>query len=154
MRLSNRRPSRRGAATLEAAIVVPVFLLLVLGTIDIGLAVSRQSSLSQAARQGARKAAVHGKLAPAGWDGGPWGVDTIEEPIAVSGNYAVDAVKPMLVNCPVDQTYVRFEWPEGRNDVGNQVRVTVTSEYTPMMTFIFGAPTITLRATSTMMISH
>ena len=154
MRLSQKRADRTGAATLEAAIVIPVFLLLVLGTIDLGVGVFRHNTLSQAARQGARQAIVHGKLAPAGWNGGPWGPTTIDVPSTATGMPVVDSVKPTLVGCPPADTRVRVEWPDGGNAVGDRVRVTVTSKYQPMITWIFGGGTISLSATSTMPIAH
>lgn len=155
MPMKHRRAARRGAATLEAAITVPVFLALVLGMIDLSLGVARFNTLSQAARHGARQAAVHGKLARTDWDGGPWGPTAIPPTAASAGNPpAVNAVAPALANCPLDESRVQVEWPDGNNDPGSRVRVTVTSTYRPMITFIFGSPAITLTATSTMLISH
>src|SRR5438552_607017 len=57
------RSSRRGITLVETAIVLNVFLLLILGTLDLGIATYRYNTLSQAARNGARQAAVHGALA-------------------------------------------------------------------------------------------
>ena len=54
------RRRRRGAVLLESAIVYSVTLMLVLGTISIGLGVARYQELSWLAREGARWAAVHG----------------------------------------------------------------------------------------------
>ena len=73
MRCPNERVCRRGAAMVEAAIILPVFLLLIFGMIDVGMGVFRNNLLSEAARHGARQAIVHGAFAPTGWDGGPWG---------------------------------------------------------------------------------
>ena len=47
----------------ETAIVLSVYLMLILGTFDLGTATYRYNTLSQAARQGARQAIVHGSLA-------------------------------------------------------------------------------------------
>ena len=55
---------RRGATLVEAAIVLPVFLLLVFGIIELGLAVARYNMLAEVARDGARMAIVHGADAP------------------------------------------------------------------------------------------
>ena len=77
MRLCKRHTRRRGATLLEAAIIIPVFLLFVLGTVDVGLAVLRYNILSQGARQGARTAMVHGENATSGWNGGRRGTTTI-----------------------------------------------------------------------------
>jgi Flp pilus assembly protein TadG len=59
---ANRRqgPQRRGAATVELAVVAPLFLLLLSGIIEFGFAFRAQHALSNAARRGARAAAVEG----------------------------------------------------------------------------------------------
>src|SRR5262245_13285562 len=154
MRSRARRPARRGAVATEASVVIPVFLTLILGVIDMAVGVARFNSLSQAARHGARQAVVHGSLAPTKWNGGPWGPSPIDEPATAAGNPAVDAVLPMLVHCPLDETRVRVEWLEGSNSPGKPVRVTVTSTYRPMIFMLFGNPAVPLTASSTMPISH
>ncbi len=53
-----RRRGERGAAMLEFAIVLPLFLMLVLGTIDWGWFFVVQDAVSNAAREGARAAVV------------------------------------------------------------------------------------------------
>lgn len=52
------RSDERGAAAVEFAIVVPVFLLVVFGMIDFTRAYYTQSALAAAVREGARMAAV------------------------------------------------------------------------------------------------
>jgi Flp pilus assembly protein TadG len=144
--------------TAEAAIVIPVFLTLVLGAIDLGVGVLRYNALSLAARQGARQAIVHGELAPSGWKGGSWGPSAINcsiaAPAGAGASQAVAAVSPVLVSCPPNRTRVRVEWLDGSNGMGDRVRFTVTSEYQPIVAFVFGAPTIPLSASSTMPIAH
>lgn len=60
----NRPPSRgrtardRGSVAVEFALVVPVLLLIVFGLIDFGRALNAQISLTGAAREGARLAAL------------------------------------------------------------------------------------------------
>ena len=51
---------RRGAAAVEAAVVYPVAILLLLGTLIMGVGVFRFQQLQFLARQGARYASVHG----------------------------------------------------------------------------------------------
>ena len=53
-----RRSENRGAAAVEFAIVLPVLLLLVCGIVDFGRMLNTQISLSGAAREGARWAAL------------------------------------------------------------------------------------------------
>jgi Flp pilus assembly protein TadG len=53
------RPARdRGSVAVEFALVVPVLLLIVFGLIDFGRALNAQISLTGAAREGARLAAL------------------------------------------------------------------------------------------------
>ena len=51
---------RRGMTTVECAVVYPVTILLVLGTIIVGVGVFRYQQLQALAREGARYASVHG----------------------------------------------------------------------------------------------
>ncbi|WP_426939572.1 TadE/TadG family type IV pilus assembly protein [Pseudarthrobacter sp. S3] len=53
----------RGAVAVEAALIIPIFLVLVLGIFEFGRAFNIQVSLSEAARESARYAAVHGTTA-------------------------------------------------------------------------------------------
>ncbi len=153
MRL-RQQPVRRGATLVEGAIVLMVFLTLIFGMLDLGIAVLRFNTLSEAARQGAREAIIHGKLAPAGWQGGSWGPATIDVLASTTGIPAVDAVRPLLVGFNLDETRIKVEWPNGVNDLQQPVRVTVSSSYHPMMTFIFGNQSFALSASSTMPIAH
>lgn len=150
------RARRPAAVTTEAALVLPVFLLLAVGVFDLGMGVFRFNTLSEAARQGSRHAMVHGALAPAGWNGGRWR-QTYTPPIYEqidSTNAAAQAVQPYLVHCPPSRTHVRVEWPSGNDDVGSPVKVTVTSEYQPILTAVFGIDPIPLTSSSTMLIAH
>src|SRR5262245_10057878 len=150
-----RRPNRRRAGVLvEFALVYPIFLLLVLGMIDLSLAVLRYNQVSLVARNACRQAIVHGQYAPAGWKGGPWGTTKIDVPATATGIPVVDAVKPQMANFDLDQTRIVVEWPEASNHVEKNVKVTVSTPYRPMITYIFGNPSWTLQASSTMPIAH
>src|SRR5690349_18784786 len=112
MRRPIRVPARRGAMTVEAAVAVPVFLAAVLGVIDLGVGVARYNTLSQAARYGARQAAVHGASSAIAGSSAPawssaWGTATVDQAANATGVPEVTAVQPMLVNCPLAQTRVR-----------------------------------------------
>src|SRR5215472_18044642 len=52
------RGGDRGAAAVEFALLLPLLLLLVFGIIDFGRAINAQITLTQAAREGARLAAL------------------------------------------------------------------------------------------------
>lgn len=53
-----RRPSDRGAAAVEFALLLPVVLLIIFAIIDFGRMLNAQIVVSQAAREGARAAAL------------------------------------------------------------------------------------------------
>lgn len=148
----NETPSaaRRGATTVEMAFVLMAFLLLVLGMLDFGLAVYRYNTLAQTARQVARQAIVHGSLANrlGTWGPGTYSGDAEEDhPIA-------DTARPSLIGFDLSEVAIRTEWIDGDNDPDSLVRVTAEAPFTPMLTFLFGSPTYTLRSTSTMQIAH
>src|SRR5437867_11102723 len=123
--LRSSRWRRSGAAVVEATIVLGIFFTLVFGMLDLGLGLFRQNLLSEAARQGARQAAVHGSLAPSSWNGGPWGPATIDTTADATGVPLVDAARPFLVGFDLAQTHIKAEWIDGSNGVEDRVRVTV-----------------------------
>jgi Flp pilus assembly protein TadG len=55
---SNQRADRKGAATLEFAVVAPVLILLFMGMLEIGRAIMVVNLVNTAARDGARRAAL------------------------------------------------------------------------------------------------
>ena len=58
MRALTRRPKSRGQSLVEFALILPIFLLIIFGLIDMGRFVYLNSTLSQAAREATRVAAV------------------------------------------------------------------------------------------------
>lgn len=59
------QPRERGAAVVEFALVVPILLLLVMGIAEFGRVYYIQTTLSQAAREGAREMALKNNAASA-----------------------------------------------------------------------------------------
>jgi Flp pilus assembly protein TadG len=57
---STRRPSERGAALVEFAFILPIFVLFVFGIIDFGWAFAQNLDVKQGAREGGRILAVNG----------------------------------------------------------------------------------------------
>lgn len=57
--LRTRRARPRGQALVEFALIIPVFLLIVVGLFDLGRAVFAYNTLTNAAREGARIAIVN-----------------------------------------------------------------------------------------------
>jgi Flp pilus assembly protein TadG len=136
---------RTGASTVEAAFTLIVFLMLVLGVLDLGIGVLRYHMACDAARIGARQAIVHGSQADklGSWDSG-----SAQSNITSSVASFLNAGGVASGNYTVDVSYS----PD--NNPGSAVTVTVTIPYTPLMTFIFGNPTINLTGSSRMYIAH
>jgi Flp pilus assembly protein TadG len=61
-RTRRARNLRRGAALVEFALVAPVFLLFVIGSIELGRAIVVQEALTNASREGARVGILDGAL--------------------------------------------------------------------------------------------
>jgi Flp pilus assembly protein TadG len=57
----NTKHKERGAVAVEMAMILPLLLLIVVGTIEFGRVLNVQVSMTQAAREGARYAAIHYK---------------------------------------------------------------------------------------------
>ena len=144
-------PRRRGATLVETALVLLLFVTLVFGMLDLGLVVFRYQMLSFAARRGVREAIVHGEYAERV---GSWG------PAAISGtldslNPAIrDKLEPHLVGMDPQDIDVQITWLDGTNDFKKRIQVTLTTDYTPITTFIFGSPSFDVHASSTMPIAH
>jgi Flp pilus assembly protein TadG len=51
---------RRGTSAVECAVVYPIAIMLIMGTVVVGLGVFRYQQLQSLAREGARYASVHG----------------------------------------------------------------------------------------------
>lgn len=135
----------------EMAIVLSVFLLLVLGTMDLGIATYRYNTLSQAARQGVRQAVVHGSLAPPEMPA--WGPATYNGTAGDGSAYA-QAVSPMLAGFNLNTVTIKVEWPDGGNAIQQRARFTVTTIYYPIVTSFFPNSSYTMSAVSTMPIAH
>lgn len=150
----SRKSRRAGAAALEAAVVLPVFFIMVFGMLDLSIALFRNELLSEVSRTGARSAMVHG-LRASRYGGTAWGTSTINVYANATGYPIVDKLAPLLVGFDLSKTTIKVEWPQGSNDVqiDNTVRVTITAPYTPLMASLFGTAVLNLSASSTMPIA-
>jgi hypothetical protein len=136
--------------------------------IDLSIALFRKHVASEAARQGARIATVHGYLAPSDSNMNAWGptplyypalvtrsVYTSSNPYTVQADSASDelagAIRPYLVGLDPSTVTIQIAWPDGNNDLGNRVRVTVTVPYRHLF---LGTDLFNVGATSTMTVVH
>ena len=150
-------PPRRGVQVVEAAIVLPVVMMLILGTCSTAMGVYYYQLVATLAREGARYASVHGdQYAP--YTGNP----------VTAYDIYINAIKPMAVGLNLSNlTYqVQFgtavsgwtSWALSSNSpptsppgpLYNGVQVTVTYQWTPDL-YITGP--LNLTSTSVMPMS-
>ncbi len=123
------RGGERGTAVLELALVLPLLVLLVFGTLDVGRAIYIKNALANAARDGARFASV--------------------DPTNSACIQTVAAQRSSLANLgAADVTITR-----GSVDLGQPITVAVQSTYTPITPLVgslIGSSALTLRSSATM----
>ncbi len=116
--------SEQGATAIEFALLLPVLIMILVGTFEFGLAYNNYLAITHAAREGARMAAV--------------------------GAYDEDAVRADAY--PVDPTSVTLSYPDG-NTHGNPVQVSVRADYHLSIPF-FREMTIPLQSRAEMRIER
>jgi Flp pilus assembly protein TadG len=153
------------------AISLAMFLTLVFGMLDLGVALFRKHVASEASRQGARIAIVHGYLAPKSSGMNAWGPNPSYYPAltsrslyAGSASYSVQAgatsdelagaIRPYLVGLDPSTVTIQIAWPDGDNAPGSRVTVSVNVVYPHLVSFLFGETSINLAASSTMPVVH
>jgi len=140
---------RRAVSAFEATIVLGVFLMLVLGMIEMGVCVSQSNLVAAAAREGTRQAMVHGE-----YSSSPWGPAALGP---IDGNAAdplAQAVMAMLVGVDPATVTIQAVWLDGDNEVDHRVQVTVTIQHAMVLAALLGFDSLTLTSNSTMQITH
>lgn len=99
----SRRSGERGAAAVELALVLPVLLMLVFGTVEFGRGYNAKLTLTSAAREAARTFALGG-------DG------AVTAMASVTDAFADDMVVTLVSACPAepdldDMVTVRAQYP-------------------------------------------
>lgn len=152
-----RRPGRKrnGATLIEAAIVLFTFLVLIMGTMDLAMYQLRANIISEAARQGARMAIIHGNVSPRPAGDASWGPTQVGPVSATDNSAPVQAIKPFLYGLDPSSVTVTFTWLDGSNDpyFQNRVKVTLDASYAPMMAFVLRG-SIPIHSTAVMPIAH
>lgn len=149
--ITRRNNARRGAALLECALVLPVFLLVIFASLDLGLAVFRHNALSAAARYLARESALHGALAPP--QRTTWG-PTLFTGTGADASEPSQAIQRYLATFNAAAVQVQINWPDGDTQPDDRVQATVNYAQTSLLGSLFGYGTLNLQATSTMHILH
>jgi hypothetical protein len=163
-----RRAQSRGQSLVEFALVIPVFVLVVLGLIDAARLVYLNSTVSQAAREGARVGSVESSYrgssdSACGTLGGPVcpSSDT-----ALLSDIRTGANRMMVPFGSVDDVYMSCvestssppsgSWTSSscsKNTSGNVMSVRVTSDFHPLTPFLSEWIGLTLSGSATMTIN-
>jgi hypothetical protein len=149
-RWRSRRSNRCGATLAETAIVLGVFMIVLLGFLDLGLVLLRQNSLTAGVGRLSREACLRGQLAPP--QRTAWGPDPISTTAEDESEIAA-AIRPTLVGIDRRRVQIQLEWPDGGNEMGQRVRVTATCPHDSIFPFLFG-PRTQLRSICVMRINH
>jgi hypothetical protein len=173
-----RQRGARGQALVEFAIILPVFILLLVGIFDLGRVVWANNSLATAAREAARFAMVHGGTDGTDCPQGPLsseyggtpdpaetcgfapsspGLDSREGIkakaadwlIGVGGTTTVSVCYGQVASCAGD-----VDEPFATNDRGTTVTVTVRTTIGLAAPSILGLGDFHLSGTSTMLVNH
>jgi hypothetical protein len=128
-----------------------LFLLLILGFIELALAVARYDMLSHAARHLARQTIVHGRLAPPHKT--TWGPETLELTADDSAEPA-ECVRSQLGTMNPADVAIRLEWLDGDHLDGSRIRATLTYDNRASIPWLSFLGSRRLEAASTMIIAH
>lgn len=113
--------SRRGSTIVEFAVVAMLLLSVMFACFEFDRMLLTYTSLANAARAGARYAIVHGNTGGivSGPGDDPASVITVVKRMAVMGLLKTDSL------------VVRVRYPDGNNEPGSRVTVTVEYPYNP-----------------------
>jgi hypothetical protein len=142
--------SRTGVITVESAIILISCLVLLLGMLELSLALVRYSVVAEVARRVARAAIVHGERASATQDS--WGPAALDLR-ADSTHPAALAAQPAFMALDPSDVQISIIWPDGDNRVDRRVKVTARVTHRSIIAMIGYGP-LTLESTSVLRIAH
>lgn len=140
MRTTNKsaRTRQRASVIVESAIVLPILMLLLLGTIVVGLGVFRRNQIAYLAREGSRWATVHGP-----------GYSTDQKlPLPTNTDVLTNAVVPRMSGLNTQNLTSTLTWNTGVSP--QTVSFTLNYRWVPEAFF---SP-ITFTSTSTQLITY
>jgi Flp pilus assembly protein TadG len=138
--LSGSSPSRRGQALVEAALVLPLLIVMMVGLFDLGRAVYADSTLSNAARVGSRIAIVNQNMSQIQAAAAAKAAALDLLPADVSVSFRTDPTNPLSTCSPMRIGCVAF--------------VTVTYQFHPAVPIEGLVGPITLKSTSSQRVEH
>jgi Flp pilus assembly protein TadG len=123
----------------EFALVLPIFLLVVTGLIDVARAVWQENTLAYAAREGTRYAIVHGTAgSPIAWTGSNATNTCSNSSVNATCQPVFDAVTNAAIGVP--NVAVTVTWPDTTGgttcyDRNCRVTVDVTAPFVPLPSY-------------------
>ncbi|QDU92935.1 TadE/TadG family type IV pilus assembly protein [Lignipirellula cremea] len=139
---------RGGAVAVESAIVLSLWLLLVIASIELSLCALRYNLLAEASRELSRQIMVHGSLST-----DPWGPATL----TVKANSSSDLVAAVQNRLPTMNTAdvdVEVEWLDGGNAPNDRVRILIAYTHINHIPFAIINREMPLRAECIVRILH
>lgn len=115
---------RRGAAMVETALVLSAWMILLLGTLDIGMILFRHTVMQQIAERAARLAMIRGANSTP--QIASWGPATVRVRLHQSDPVA-NLLRPSTCGLTPSGFEVLLEWTDGGNQRDQRVTVTVSS---------------------------
>jgi hypothetical protein len=167
-RLTRSRTHDRGQALVETALILPLFLVLLLGIVDMGRAVWATTSLASAAREAARYAIVHGGAASTVCPVGPPSADTVIPAASAACPYpspskqsivdaAISAAIAGGTNTTVTVCYglnCTGNTDTATNARGTPITIVITSNVNLIVPSLLGRSSFSLSGNSTMLVNH
>lgn len=165
------RPQRStGQALVEFSLVLPIFLVMLMGVVDVGRAIWAQNSLASAVREGARFAIVHGGSAstacPVG-DPGPDAVIPVASTVCPYPSPSKQAIRDVVIaNATAGGSTIAVTVCYGAgcsgdtnsagatNARGTPITVAVTSRVNLLTPAILGMSGFGISANTTMTVNH
>jgi Flp pilus assembly protein TadG len=132
----------QGSAMLEFTLIAVMFVIVLLGVVEMGRMVLVFTTVANSARAGARYAIVHGAERTGSGVNGPSGPGSTTQVQTVVQNFASAG----LLN--TSNLTVTVSYPNGLNTAGSPVSVTVTYPYDAFVPYFSSLLNRTLGSTS------
>lgn len=140
-----RRDDPRGQALVEFSLAIIVFLVILMGVIDFGMAVYKFNGVSQAAREIARVTSVHPCAVPDALTCPPGSSAETQAVVATQKGLIPALGNPVFTCIKVDGTPVA---PDPCDFSKHSVQVTITAPYRPVTPLLGLTGTWTMKGSS------
>jgi Flp pilus assembly protein TadG len=141
-RLLPKCGSDRGSSLVEFSLITFMFVIVLLGMIEMGRMVLVYTTLANATRAGARYAIVHGGERTGSGVSGPSGPGNVVQVQTVVQNFASAGL------LDTSKLTINVSYPSGVNTAGYPVSVTTTYTYDPLVTYFSSFLNATMGSTS------